>query len=145
MIKLNYLFEKNAIHNKSESVVSLVQFSGTKNNIKTEKRKLNISIAIDISGSMDVAIKTERVIKTRKVLKNRNPYINIPMFDILKENYWDKKEYEIEEEYESFISMDLPCWNKIPGKSYYKINYIKDSGTEYNGDIMINWYRKIKC
>ena len=138
MIKLNYLFEKNAIHNKSESVVSLVQFSGTKNNIKTEKRKLNISIAIDISGSMDVAIKTERVLKTRKVLKNRNPYINIPMFDILKENYWDKKEYEIEEEY-----VDEQYYEYV--SSIKKIDQAKNAAVKAIEKMQLGDYISIVC
>lgn len=72
MIKINYLFEKNAIHNKIESVVSLIQITGEKELINQEKRKLNISISIDISSSMGSALKTERILKTRKVLKQNN-------------------------------------------------------------------------
>lgn len=77
MIKLNYLFEKNAVHNKLESVVSLIQITGEKELTASEKRKLNLSISIDISGSMGSAIKTEKVLKTRKVL-NKTPYWNKP-------------------------------------------------------------------
>lgn len=83
MIKLNYLFEKNAIHNKTETFVSLVQINGEKeDNSNKERRKLNISISIDISGSMNSALKNERILKTRKVLKRKNVWPNfIPNFN----------------------------------------------------------------
>ena len=42
MIKLNYLFEKNAIHKETKSFVSLIQVNGEKEINKKEKRKLNI-------------------------------------------------------------------------------------------------------
>ena len=51
---------------------------------------------------------------------------------------------DIDEEYEAYISMETPFWEKIPNKSTYIINYIKDSGSEYNRCILINWMRYIK-
>ena len=51
---------------------------------------------------------------------------------------------DIEEEYEAYISMETPFWEKKPNKSTYIINYIKDSGSEYNRCILINWMRYIK-
>lgn len=100
MIKLNYLFEKNAIHKETKSFVSLIQVNGEKEINKKEKRKLNISISIDISGSMGSALKTERVLKTRKVPKVKNhwnPHQDIYL-GILpgQENPWKKQDEEIE-------------------------------------------------
>lgn len=116
MIKLNYLFEKNAIHNKTETFVSLVQINGEKDNNKKEKRKLNLSISIDISGSMGSALKNERVLKTRRVLKpkhNWNPqvYLGIlpgqfnPM-DPKPNNPWNQPEEQeyVEEQYYEYVS-----------------------------------------
>ena len=99
MIKLNYLFEKNAIHKEIKNFVSLIQINGEKEINKKEKRKLNISISIDISGSMGSALKTERVLKTRKVPKVKphwNPqdiYLGILPG---QENPWKKQDDEIE-------------------------------------------------
>lgn len=115
MIKLNYLFEKNAIHNKTESFVSLIQINGEKDKNNKEKRKLNISIAIDISGSMGSALKNERVLKTRKILKPKNVWNNEPIFlngilpgqlyPFKNQNYdqYEENEY-IEQNYYEYIS-----------------------------------------
>ena len=51
---------------------------------------------------------------------------------------------DIDEEYEAYISMETPFWEKKPNKSTYIINYIKDSGSEYNRCVLINWLRIIK-
>jgi hypothetical protein len=50
---------------------------------------------------------------------------------------------DIDEEYEAYISMETPFWEKKPNKSTYIINYIKDSGSEYNRCVLINWLRVI--
>ena len=50
---------------------------------------------------------------------------------------------DIDEEYEAYISMETPFWEKKPNKSTYIINYIKDSGSEYNRCVLINWLRII--
>lgn len=117
MIKLNYLFEKNAIHSKSESVVSLIQILGEKENTVNEKRKLNLSISIDVSGSMGSAIKTQKILKTRKVLKKTPHWFNKPGYiDILNgqinplenvsKNHWNQPEENeyIEEQYYDYVS-----------------------------------------
>lgn len=116
MIKLNYLFEKNAIHNKKESVVSLIQILGEKENTETEKRKLNLSISIDVSGSMGSSIKNERVLKTRKVLKKQQVWFNKPDYvgilnghinplENLPKNSWKPEEGDyVEEQYYEYVS-----------------------------------------
>lgn len=115
MIKLNYLFEKNAINNKTENFVSLIQINGEKDeNNNKEKRKLNISISIDISGSMSSALKSERILKTRKVAKQKinwnNPqeFLNgmkVMPFD--NPNPWNNPEKEVEyveEQYYEYVT-----------------------------------------
>lgn len=116
MIKLNYLFEKNAIHNKTESFVSLIQINGEKENHSKEKRKLNLSISIDISSSMGSALKNERVLKTKKVLRPKNKW-NPPVYlgilpgqfnpiDPNPKNPWNQPEEQeyVEEQYYEYIS-----------------------------------------
>lgn len=109
MIKLNYLFEKNAIHKEIKNFVSLIQINGEKEINKKEKRKLNISISIDISGSMGSALKTERVLKTRKVPKVRNDlgYSRDIYLGILpgQENPWKKQEEieYVEQQYYEYV------------------------------------------
>ena len=43
--------------------------------------------------------------------------------------------------------MEIVSWNKKPTKSVYTVNYIKDSGSEYNNCVLINWFRvgTVKC
>lgn len=97
MIKLNYLFEKNAIHKGLNSVVSLIRINGEKENTINKKRKLNISISIDVSRSMGSSIKTEKVMKVRKVLRpksNPNFYMGID-----HNGLWKKEDKELEMEY----------------------------------------------
>lgn len=117
MIKINYLFEKNAIHNQIENFVSLIQINGEKQETGNEKRKLNLSISIDISGSMGSAIKQERVLKTRKVLRPKNNWENPPIYmgilpgqfnpiDPNPNNPWQKPEKEMEyvdEQYYEYV------------------------------------------
>lgn len=51
MIKLN--FEKEAFYKNQKKTKALFEFQGKKEETKTERRTLNLSISIDISGSMN--------------------------------------------------------------------------------------------
>lgn len=62
---------------------------------------------------------------------NRKEEFNIVKFD------------DLEDEYEAYIIMETVYWEKNPQKSIYKINYIKDIGSEYNNYVLINWYRGV--
>jgi hypothetical protein len=54
---------------------------------------------------------------------------------------------DIEDEYTAYTFMEIVSWNKKPTKSVYTVNYIKDSGSEYNNCVLINWFRvgTVKC
>jgi hypothetical protein len=50
---------------------------------------------------------------------------------------------DVEDEYTAYTFMEIVSWNKKPTKSVYTVNYIKDSGSEYNNCVLINWFRVV--
>jgi Ca-activated chloride channel family protein len=83
MIKLNYNSEKEALNvNKKESLF-LVELEGEKNQVKrtTKKQKLNLSLAIDISGSMSeyiLSLDTESLVSQIGVNNINNRILGLP-------------------------------------------------------------------
>jgi hypothetical protein len=47
---------------------------------------------------------------------------------------------EVSDIYDSFNQMEHPYWEKEPKNPTYIINYIKDSGSEYNKCLLIKWW-----
>jgi len=83
MIKLNYNSEKEALNvNKKESLF-LVELEGEKNQVKrtTKKQKLNLSLAIDISGSMSeyiLSLDTESLVSQIGINNINNRILGLP-------------------------------------------------------------------
>jgi Ca-activated chloride channel family protein len=80
MININYVFEKNSVKKQSDKMLVLLKLKGEKDNFdKTEeRRKLNLSLAIDVSSSMQDYLNNKTIQKVRKVpvFKNKKyPYL----------------------------------------------------------------------
>lgn len=83
MIKLNYNSEKEALNVNKKDSLFLVELEGEKNQVKraTKKQKLNLSLAIDISGSMGeyiLSLNTESLVSQIGINNINNRILGLP-------------------------------------------------------------------
>lgn len=129
MIKLNYMFEKNAIHLEKEKFVGLIRVIGEKESKKTKKRKINLSLCIDTSSSMSSALKYNKVLKVR----------NIPNFPNMLNNVYGK----IENVEKNLGYIEQPFYEYIPSIS--KIEQAKNAAIEAIEMLKVGDFISIVC